>query len=186
MGNSFPPRGLSFPPIKWERWISSLPALLLNDPVLPHGSSRTVMAALCCLYVPPFQDLLPRPAPAPTEKPKILELSQFLRSWRKIIRKNSSQRSIRNQGLKKTVLNPTEWQEMAEPSPKTGSPDPQLSALPRPPLLLWGKSCQGWDGSPPFVLPCVSASQGHTCIPEYSLNEENMPCGGNSPCVSTL
>lgn len=106
---------------------------------------------------PPIQEVLPRPAPAPApaEKPEVLKLSQFPGDAEKIFKKNS----VRNQILKKTVLNPTEWQEMAEPNPNTG--DPQLSALPRPPALPWGKSSQGWDGPTQLVLPCVPASQDH-------------------------
>lgn len=53
------------------------------------------------------------------------------------MRKNSSQGSVRNQNLKRIVLNPMVRQEMAEPNPKTQSSDPQLSALPRPPPRLW-------------------------------------------------
>lgn len=137
--------------------MSSLPALLFADPVLPHGASRTVMVALCCLYVPPFQDLLPVLLLPQQKSPKFWNYPSFSGPGEKIIRKNSSQGSVRNQGLKKTVLNPTEWQEMAEPSPKTGSPDPPLSALPRPPLLLWGKSSQGWNG-PPSACPALCLS----------------------------
>lgn len=163
MGNSFPPRGLSFPPIKWEHWISSLPALLLANPVLRHGSSRTVMVALCCLYVTSFPGLAFLSCSCPNRKAQnsgTIPVSRVMekRSLGKIALKGR----VRNQGLKKTVLNPTEWQEMAKPSPKTGSPDPQLSALPRPPLLLWGKSSQGWD-EPPSACPvlCLSLPGPH-------------------------
>lgn len=55
-----------------------------------------------------------------------------------MIRKTSSQGSVRNQNLKRVVLSPTERQEVAEPNPKTRSSGPQLSALPRPPPLLLG------------------------------------------------
>lgn len=69
-----PSQGLSLPSVQWEGYIGSLLALLLPDPIPPHGAGKTVTlrkSALCCLYVPPSQDLLLDLAPTPQKSPKL-------------------------------------------------------------------------------------------------------------------
>ena len=102
------------------------------------------------------------------------------------MKKNSSQGSVRNQNLKRIVLNPRERQEIAEPKPKTQSSDPQPSALPRPPPQLLWRIPPGWK-APTLSLLCAGSqapgtmSQTRACLPECSLNEDNRPSEGDTP-----